>query len=128
MPLPQITNPAPVVIPAVPAVEEKRYDEAFIVGLVLSSRAAADQQLLVTLRPYNYAASELYPGADADSRFIVDNVWAEAARVPAFAQVMGGICQVTSLLVREKQLVAVAEPTAEQVAELAAVRTELGIS
>ena len=128
MPLPQIVNPSPIVIPAVPAVEEYRYDESYVVGMALSTVTQYDQRLEVTLRPYNYADQNLYPNSASDVIFVVPDIWTEAGRCPAFAQVMGGICQVTSLLMREKYLVALTDRTPEQDAELAQTRTALGIA
>jgi hypothetical protein len=128
MSLPQIINPNPVVIPEVPAVPEYHYDESYVVGLLLSTLTQWDQRLEVTLRPYNYTDEALYPGSGSDTVFVVSDIWVEASRVPAFAQVMGGICQVTSLMMREKYLLALHERTPEEEAELADTRTALGIT
>jgi hypothetical protein len=128
MPLPQIVNPNPVVIEAVPAVEEYAYNESYVVGLSLTTESQLAQRLEVTLRPYNYADQRLFEGSSADTTFIVSDIWAEAARSPLFAQVMGGICQVTSLLMREKYLASLEVRTPEQEAELAQVRIGLGIT
>ena len=131
--LPPIVLPEPVVIPAVP---EKRYDEAYIVNLWLDTLdpTGVAQPLTITLRPYNQDTAEVFPDGSRDVQHKIDNVWQEAARVPLFAQVMGGIVTVTSLLVQERSLqtrlaaLAEDEPGRADVAgALAAVQAALGM-
>ena len=131
--LPPIVLSEPVVIPAVP---ERRYDEAYIVNLWLDTLDAAGsaQPLTITLRPYNQDTAELFQDGSRDVQHAIGNVWAEAARVPLFAQVMGGIVTVTSLLVQERSLAAKLAGMADDdpgraavAGELAAVHSAMGM-
>lgn len=123
--LPKITGVKPT---KTKAVEAKEYPDAFIVSLSLIDIGNNQQAFNVRLRPYNHATKELYPNADADETMTVQDIWTESARSTTFAQVMGSICQVTSWLVRERQLVAKKEPTAEEQAELATIKEYLGVT
>lgn len=134
MPLPQIFNPAPLVVAAVdvqtiPAQPEKTYPDSFLLSMNMHY-----PRMVCTFRPYNYATGDVYPKDDKDFVLQIQNVGAEAARSTLFAQVMGGIVVTGDLQIREKTLLSKIEgetdPDAKAALEvtLAAVRTSLGVS
>lgn len=127
MPLPRIDAVTPVVVPAV---AEKQYPDLFISRLQMLRMAGHVLKLDVSLTPYNYDLGEFGPGEG--EMMTVNDVFAEAVRAPLVGQVMGGIIQVTGLLLQErnllKQIAAASEedkPALE--ATLATVREALGI-
>jgi len=60
MPLPRITSPVPVVVPAT---TEKAYPEAYQVGLHLETPPDGPWTAVIETVPYNYDAQEVQPGA-----------------------------------------------------------------
>lgn len=142
MPLPRIDADAPFVTPGQPAVAEKTYPDKFIVGLSISTDVnSMRQSATVSLRPYNYETQELtpqpapwmHPGLmQIDELFVVEDIEAEAVRVPLLAQTMGMIVVATKALVAEKNILKKLETTTgeEQTAleaQLADVRETLGM-
>jgi hypothetical protein len=137
--LPTITNPEPVVTPAV---AEVTYPEKYIIkleGLTPTGQSPAQlqdvQALLIGFRPYNKTTQRLYGSSDHDTYHTIPNIWTEAARVPLFAQALGLIVTVAGLLDQERYLVeAIADPEtpaenlAAMQASLVEVQTALGIS
>lgn len=133
--LPQIVSSTPVVVPAV---AEKTYPDLYITGLNLQTgETPTDQSLIVGLSAYNYTTKELAPRASigliSTVTFIVPNIWVEAARVPLFAQVMGGIVTVVNLMKSERDISAkiAASKDVDEIAaltvELQGVQQQLGI-
>jgi hypothetical protein len=131
MPLPQITNPNPVLIPAG---QEKSFPDAFIVDLHLITLdpSGAKQRLRVMFRPYNQTTGELIQTRAHDFSLDVNDLWSEAARAPLLAQVIGAIVNIANLLVQERDLLEkIAQageserPALEQ--QLASVRTAMGV-
>ena len=130
MSLPSIYNPTPV---TVPASQEKSYLDNFMISMqVLPPMANGKQTLICVFRPYNNSTHEMYPSTERDFRFIKE-VWEESARSSMFAQVMGGILTLSSLLLQESDLAAKIKATSDASqlatlgAELATVEKTLGV-
>ena len=127
--LPVIFNPTPVTVPATSAVT---FNDSFLVGLTLGQpNKDGVQGLNVRFRPYDHVSGAIYKGMDKDIILPVANIWVEAQRSTLFAQVMGGIIQVASLELQEKDLIkkVAADPSnAGLQSSLAAVQTALGVS
>jgi hypothetical protein len=117
----QIYNPDPLTIPAI---EEKTFPDFYCIEFVVSQPRDGNQSLVATFRPYNKTTGELYSGADKDYQIILDDVFAEAARVPIFAQAMGYILTSLSLGIQERKLVKAMENTTDET-ELAALQAQL---
>lgn len=131
MPLPQITNPNPITIPAG---EEKSFPDAYIVDLHLSTLdpAGTKQRLHIIFRPYNQTTKELVQNRSNDFSLDIKDIWSEAVRVPLLAQVMGTIVNVADLLVKERDLVKKVSEAgdADRAAleqQLASIRAELDV-
>jgi len=131
--LPKIESLSPVVTPAI-TIEEKTYPDRFMMALnVETNPQDMNCRAVVRLLPYNYTTKELLLQEGVMKRFIIEDLWTEAARVPLLAQMMGGIIQVVDLLVKEKDLteaIAVATGEAKTTLEgqLTTVQTALGVS
>jgi len=142
MSLPRIESVDPVVIPAVPAKDEKTYPDSYIAELHVTAnvrqhrRNPTENPLVPSARvimvPYNFDTSEL--GPPKPTVFEIKNLLTESARVPALAQVMGGLVAVVANLSKEKVLKEKieAEEDPEVIATLQAqleeVETALGIT
>lgn len=127
MPLPRIPSNNPIIVPAS---EAKEFTDLYITYLRLI-KAGNNHRLDVTLHPYNYDTNEF--GDGANTNFNIPDVFTEAARVPLLATVMGGIIQVTSLLIQEKDLVKQIASASDEdkpalQESLTAIRTAMGIS
>jgi hypothetical protein len=125
MPLPKITGVKQV---AVQDTEAQQFDDAFIVSLSLMAPVDGRQPFSIRVRPYNYAAKAIYPTAECDADLAIEDIWGESARSATFAQLMGSICQVTSWLIRERQLLAVEKPRDDERKELETIRAYLGVT
>jgi hypothetical protein len=135
--LPRIISDEPVVVPAIPAVDVQNYPDLYLTELNLSTgNSATEQTISVGFRPYNYDTKQLaqnpmnpmmpfpmYPQKNIHPI----NVWEEAARSTLFAQAMGAVVYYTTLKYQEETLLA-QEQTEEVVVQLAAVRTQMGVT
>jgi hypothetical protein len=67
------------------------------------------QRVSIMLSPYNYT-TKILPNGWADRRtwveLVIDDLWVEATRNPAFAQAMGAVLQVAAGINTERALVA----------------------
>lgn len=127
MPLPRIEAITPVILPPT---DQKEYPDLFISHLKIIRLSGTLMKLNIDLSPYNWELAEFGPGNGVN--FSIKDVFAEAARVPLFAQVMGGIVQLSGLLLKEKDLVSKIAAASEEnkpalQTELDAVRTALGM-
>lgn len=127
MPLPRIEAITPVILPPT---DQKEYPDLFIRKWLMMRLSGTLMKLDIDLSPYNWDLAEFGPGNGVN--FSIKDVFAEAARVPLFAQVMGGIVQLSGLLLKEKDLVSKIAAASEEnkpalQAELDAVRTALGM-
>ena len=142
MSLPRIDSVDPVVIPAVPATEEKTYPDRYIAELHVTAnvrqhrRNPTENPLVPSARaimvPYNFDTSEL--GPPQPHVFEIQNLLEESARVPALAQLMGDLVGVVGNMSKEKTLrdkiEAEEDPAviADLQTQLEAVETALGIT
>lgn len=126
--LPQIQSLTPVTIPAV-STPEKTYPDLFLSTLrVITDQESMQTWAMAKLNPYNYTTKELMPNDVGCKEFRIEDVYAEAARVPLLATVMGGLLTVIDLLVKEKELEAAISAGATDLEDqLAAVKNGLGI-
>ena len=121
--LPTIYNPSPVTVPSA------TFPDNYLVGLNVSG-SPTSMTAVATFRPYSASTSTIYSHWDKDTRLSI-NLWATAARSTLTAQVMGGIVQLSSLLLQEdtlkKQLAKTPNDTGLQ-AQLTSVETALGVT
>jgi hypothetical protein len=127
MPLPRIEAITPVILPPT---DQKEYPDLFISYLRMIRLSGTEMKLDMQLSPYNWDTSEFGPGNGVN--FSIKDVFAEAARVPLLGHVMGGIVQLSGLLLKEKDLISKIALASEEdkpalQTELDAVRTALGM-
>ena len=130
--LPSIYNPSPIVLPAQ---DETTFPDSYLISMNLMTPSKdGKQQIKFVLRPYNKSTKAMYPGVGKDTTLTFGDVFAEAARVPIFAQTMGLLLTAVSLGLHEKTLVCAIDSLEENDpelvqlnAELAQVRTAMGM-
>lgn len=125
--LPQIVSEAPIVIPE-QVIPETTYPDLYVVNLrVHTEQKDMSCQAEVRLQPYNYTTKQIMIDGPCQD-FSIEDVWAESERVPLLATVMGGLIQVTALLIKEKKLTEEMKAGIDVSEELSAVQTALGIT
>jgi hypothetical protein len=131
-----IANPNPITVPAVQTAE-KTYPDYFLISLNLQTLDPANfkQRIIAMLRPYNAATKEILPMGmgESDFRFNLDDIWAEAARVPALNSVIAELTTVIDLIIQETNLLAKIDKaaTAEKITlltKLTDVQKKMGIN
>lgn len=121
MALPRIPSAEPVTISPLP----DTYPDLFISDLRIKCLPGKPWRVSAVFLPYNWDSNVLQPDG-TPKELIVGDILAKSAEYQATVGLaMGAILQVAPLMLREQQLQAVAEPTAEQQAELAAVQAAL---
>jgi hypothetical protein len=124
----EILNPDPVIIPPT---EEKTYPNLYCREFYVYPPNAEGKQVLNTIsRPYNKSLGEMYPFDDKDYQFVIEDVFAEAERVPLFKQILGGLLVCVNLGIQERSIYAdlALDPTNETLqSKLAVVHAAMGI-
>jgi len=115
----------------IPATAEASYPDMFITTMNIMRLPDGRQQIFAHLHNYNKETGELSPNSNMGYEVKIEDIWAEAVRCPMFAQMMGGIVTITSLLYQEqwlkRQIEITEDPTALE-AQLAEVEDQLGIT
>ena len=125
--LPQIVSESPIVIPE-QVIPETTYPDLYVVNLrVHTEQSNMLCQAEARLQPYNYTTKQIMIDGPCQE-FTIEDVWAEAERVPLLATVVGGMTQVVALLIQEKKLKEELEAGLDVSEELTAVQTALGIT
>lgn len=119
--LPQISSLDPV---TKPAQQEQAFDSLYIVGLGFADDGAGNAQLNVAFKPYDYATKTLDP-TGAQKTVSVPDVWTEVQTVPALAQAMGVVIQVSALLYQRDTLAAKISAEGADPADVATWQTQL---
>lgn len=99
MPLPRITSPKPLIIPAR---EEKVYPDAFMTTLLIKASPTEPWSAQVGLHNFNYDTGEFAPSSNIVP-VTIPSLQYEASRSPMVAQVLGGVITVVALLLDERR-------------------------
>lgn len=109
MPLPLIENVTPDVVPAV---AERNFNAMYMTLLVTRLLNDNTQNMRLEFRPYDSTANVVKE--DGSVHVTIPDVFAKAATMPAFAEVLGAVTLVGNLLCKEQQLVDQIETTTEE--------------
>lgn len=102
MALPPITNLNPEIQPAV---DERNYDKMYMTLLVSRFNQNTQKQTIkLNFRQYDSAANVVKDNDAGGVQVDINDVFAKAAEVPAFAEAMGAVTIVANLFCEEKQL------------------------
>ena len=105
--LPPIYNPNPTVIPGepekvIPAKPDQKYPDSFLISLQVQPLSIkGEQSLMCKFRPYDHSHHAIYPNGDKDTTLYMEDIWKKAATSQVFAQTMGRMIVVASLLYQE---------------------------